>query len=123
MTKAQSEIMEALTAELQRGELTEDRLRRGIADVIRQNSHWRQDILYLQAARSSPESQVAGMMLIEDGKLSDGPPDPDDWPYQTVLDAVRDGWRIISFPNMALLTVDDKEFYGLGFEFILERWR
>ena len=63
------------------------------------------------------------MLLIEDGELREGPPNPEDWPYQTVLDAVREGWRIISFPNMALLAVDEKEFYGLGAEFILERWR
>jgi len=62
-------------------------------------------------------------MLIEDGVLKEGPANSEDWPYQTVLDAVGDGWRIISFPNMALLTVDDREFHGLGFEFILEHWR
>ncbi len=123
MTEAQKEIMEALTVKLQRGALTADRLRQGITDIVGQNGHQRQDILYLQARSTSPESPVVGMLLIEDGELSEGPPDPDDWPYQTVLDAVREGWRIISFPNMALLTVDKKEFYGLGFEFILERWR
>ena len=121
MTETQKNIVEALTAELQRGTLTEANLRHGIADIVEQNRRKPQDILYLQASSTSPKSQVVGMLLIEDGNLSEGPPDPEDWPYQTVLDAVRDGWRIISFPNMAMLTVDEKEFYGLGFEFILER--
>ena len=123
MTEAQKELMETLTSELQRGTLTADRLRQGIRDIAGGNGHQQQDVLYLQASSTSPGSGVVGMLQIEDGELSEGPPDPDNWPYKTVLDAVRNGWRIISFPNMALLTVDEKEFYGLGFEFILERWR
>ncbi len=123
MTEAQKELMETLTSELERGTLTADRLRQGIRDIVGENGHQQQDVLYLQASNTSPGSTVVGMLQIEDGELSEGPPDPDDWPYKTVLDAVRDGWRIISFPNMALLAVDEKEFYGLGFEFILERWR
>lgn len=109
--------------ELQQGTLTEANLRKGIADVVGADSPKRQDVLYLQAVTTSPGAAVVGMLLVEDGELREGPPDPEDWPYQTVLEAVRDGWRIISFPNMALLAVDEKEFYGLGAEFILERWR
>jgi hypothetical protein len=123
MTEPQKEIRNSLMAELRRGELTEARLSQRITDLIQQNGQKRQDILYLQARNTSPESQVVGMMMIEDGKRSDCLPAPEDWPYQAVLDAVKDGWRIISFPNMALLAVDEKEVYGLGFEFILERWR
>ena len=45
---------------------------------------------------------------------------PRDWPYKTVLDAVRDGWRIIKFPELALM-LDEKRSYGLGCDFVLER--
>lgn len=121
MTETQKEIMNSLMAELERGELTPAQLCQGITDLIGQNSCKPQDILYLQARNTSPESQVVGMMRIEGGKRVVCPPDPEDWPYQTVLDAVKDGWQIISFPNMSLLAVDEKEVYGLGFEFILER--
>ena len=121
MTERQREILNSLMAELQRGELTPAQLHKGITDLIGQNSRKPQDILYLQARNTSPESQVVGMMQIEGGKRVPCPPDPDDWLYQTVLDALKDGWRIISFPNMSLLAVDEKEVYGLGFEFILER--
>ena len=121
MTKTQKEIMNSLVAELQQGELTPTQLCRGITDLIGHTSNKPQDILYLQARNTSPESQVVGMMRIEDGQRTACPPDPEDWPYQTVLDAVKDGWRIISFPNLSLLAVDEKEVYGLGFEFILER--
>ena len=123
MTETQKETMEALAAELQQGTLTEAGLRKGIADIVGTNNPIRQDILYLQAVTTSPGAAVVGMLLVEDGELREGPPNPEDWPYQTVLEAVQDGWRIISFPNMALLAVDEKEFYGLGAEFILERWR
>ena len=121
MTETQKEIMNSLMAELERDELTPAQLCQGITDLIGQNSRKPQDILYLQARNTSPESQVVGMMRIEGGKRVVCPPDPEDWPYQTVLDAVKDGWQIISFPNMSLLAVDEKEVYGLGFEFILER--
>lgn len=123
MTETQKETIETLVAELQQGTLTETSLREGVADIVGVDNPKQQDILYLQAVTTSPGAAVVGMLLVEDGELHEGPPDPEDWPYQTVLEAVRDGWRIISFPNMALLTVDEKEFYGLGAEFILERWR
>ena len=123
MTETQKKTMEALVAELQKGALTESGLRKGITDIVAADNPKRQDVLYLQAGTTSPGAAVVGMLLVEAGELREGPLNPDDWPYQTVLDAVRDGWRIISFPNMALLTVDEKEFYGLGAEFILERWR
>ena len=123
MTEMQKETIEALVTELQQGTLTEANLRKRIADVVGADNPKRQDVLYLQAVTTSPGAAVVGMLLVEDGELREGPPDPEDWPYQTVIEAVRDGWRIISFPNMALLAVDEKEFYGLGAEFILERWR
>ena len=123
MTETQRETMESLVAELEQGTLTAAGLREGIADIAGTDNPKRQDVLYLQAVTTSPGAAVVGMLLIEDGELREGPPNPEDWPYQTVLDAVREGWRIISFPNMALLAVDEKEFYGLGAEFILERWR
>ena len=123
MTETQQQITESLVAELRSGTLVEARLRQGITDIAAETDKKRQDILYLQAGNTSPASQVVGMTCIEGGVLKEESPDPNAWPYQTVLDAVQDSWRIISFPNMALLTVAEEEFHGLGFEFILERWR
>jgi hypothetical protein len=102
MTETHKETIEALVTELQQGTLTEANLRKGIADVVGADSPKRQDVLYLQAVTTSPGAAVVGMLLVEDGELREGPPDPEDWPYQTVLEAVRDGWRIISFPNSFL---------------------
>ena len=82
----------------------------------------RQDILYLWTLFSSVTSKVNGMALIEDGEEKRCEEDPEHWPYQSVLEAMNDGWRVISFPNMALM-MDDSKTYGLGNEFILEKIR
>ena len=104
---------------LRAGTLTERDLLR-ISEIANEARVDRQDVLYLQTRTSSPVSEVLGMRIIESGEISDGPSDPDGWPYQTVLDAVRAGWRIIKFPEMAQM-LDDKRTYGLGYEFILDR--
>ena len=110
--------VETCIAELKRGTLTEKSLRRiaEIADEVRAI----QDILYLHAAANSPISEVLAMRIVESGEISDGPENPADWPYQTVLEAVRDGWSVVKFPELALM-MDESRTYSLGFEFILER--
>ncbi|MDE0297803.1 MAG: hypothetical protein OXN17_04170 [Candidatus Poribacteria bacterium] len=123
MTETQQQITESLITDLQNGSLTDVRLRQKISAIAADTDKQHQDILYLQVGNTSPASQAIGMTYIEAGVLKEASSDPDDWQYQTVLDAVQDGWRIISFPNMALLAVSDEDAYGLGFEFILERWR
>jgi hypothetical protein len=121
LTAPQQHGLGLLVDQLQRGELTEESLRRGVADIVGWNGQGVQDLLYLQAASSAPAAQVVGMMWVEGGQVKELPPDPDDWPYQTVLAAISDRWSVISFPEMSLLTMSDKEFHGLGFQFILER--
>ena len=81
----------------------------------------RQDLLYLQTNNTSVASQIVGMALVQNGEVVADLPDADQWPYATVLDAIRDGWRIISFPNQALM-MDESRVYGLGCEFVLEKW-
>ena len=93
-----------------------------IRDELSAARNARQDLLYLQAAGTALDTQVIGMRMVTDGELSDGADDPDDWPYQTVLDAIRDGWRIIEFPNLALL-LDESRTYAYGAEFVLEKIR
>lgn len=81
----------------------------------------RQDLLYLQARSTSVDSPVVGMAMVRDGAVVTDLPGPEDWPYKTVLAAIRDGWRVIAFPNQALM-LDESRTYGLGCEFVLERW-
>ena len=79
-----------------------------------------QRLLYLNASSTGVDSQVLGMALAENGQILEGPDDVDEWPYNSVLEAMNDGWRVIKFPEMALLLQEDKTF-GLGCEFILEK--
>jgi len=102
------------------GELTEEQLRRTLEDLARSEPRY-QDLLYLQTGSTSLNSSAHGMAILLNGELSDGPADPEDWPYKTPLEAIRDGWRVLQFPNMALI-MDESKAYGLGCEFILERW-
>jgi hypothetical protein len=111
--------IERCIAELQHGELTEESLRR-VLGAVQPSPRRRQDLLYLQAGSTSPGAPVHGMLLVEDGEIREPPEDPDQWPYRTVLEAIRDGWRIIQFPNLTLM-LDERRTYGLGCEFILER--
>ena len=120
------EQVERCIEEFRRGELTEEGLQ-GVLDSIdrrreRRGRKRRQDLLYLHTRSTSIDYPVLGMRILENGKLSDGPRDPDEWPYKTVVEAVNDGWRIIKFPEMALL-LDESRSFGLGCEFILERTR
>lgn len=107
--------------ELRRGALREESLRR-IEELADGLAGGRQDLLYLQAEQTAVTSRVIGMSMFVGGEFSDGPEDSDDWPYQTVGDALADGWRIVKFPELAIL-LDDRRTYGLGCEFILDKWR
>ena len=89
----------------------------GISD---DDSPKQQRLLYLNTGNTGVDSQVLGMALVENGEVLEGPDDVDEWPYNSVLDAMNDGWRVIKFPEMALLLQEDKTF-GLGCEFILEK--
>ena len=79
-----------------------------------------QRLLYLNTGNTGVDSQVLGMALVENGEILEGPDDVDEWPYNSVLEAMDDGWRVIKFPEMALMLQEDKTF-GLGCEFILEK--
>ncbi len=124
MARTIRQQLEQSIDELKRGTLTEERLQQ-ILEQLDDGESKRQDLLYLQATTDSVGGwghSVVGMSIVEAGVMSDGPPDPEDWPYKTVLEAMQDGWRVIKFPEMALL-LDEERSVGLGCEFILERDR
>ena len=60
------------------------------------------------------------MSLVEDGEVQAAPDDPDDWPYATVIEAIDDGWRVVKFPELALL-YQDPDNVSLGCELIPEK--
>lgn len=79
-----------------------------------------QNLLYLQCRSTSIHSKVLGMSILENGVLSDGPDDPEQWPYKTVLDAIKDGWWVVQFPAIDSATLNGKQCY-VPCEFILEK--
>ncbi len=82
----------------------------------------RQRLLYLHADTPNIKSALVSMYLHEpvpgdNTQLSTTP----EWPYNTVHDAMIDGWRVIHFPQQ-MAPFDDREIAVLGYEFILEKW-
>ena len=94
---------------------------RGKADT-RSGQEPRQSLLYIQALNSSPHASVIGMSIYEEGRHPEDVYEDGKFLYASIYEALQDGWRIIKFPEM-VLAMDDQHNYGLGFEFILERWR
>lgn len=43
-----------------------------------------------------------------------------EWPYETVHDAIVDGWQIVQFPHLQA-PFDDKDLDVVGYEFILQK--
>jgi hypothetical protein len=105
--------------DFRQGRLTEQRLRRALEQPGPAGK--RQDLLYLQTSTTSLNSNVVGMTQVRAGELVEETPASKEWPYASVLEAIRDGWRIVKFPELALLLVEDRTV-GLGCEFILEKW-
>ena len=101
------------------GKLSEEDLRTAVDLVDRPR---KQSILYIQAPTTHPHDIVIGMSIYEKGKNFEGVDDSGKFLYQTINKALEDGWRIIKFPETAV-AMDDQNTYGLGFEFVLERWR
>lgn len=110
-----------------RAKLRNGGLQKGDLDQLHQiiNANWgdtRQRLLYLHAATPSIRSQVIGMALHEpvEGSVTEIVTEVQEWPYNTVHDAVLDGWQIIHFPDQRT-EFDDREIDILGYEFILQK--
>ncbi len=82
----------------------------------------RQWLLYLHTATPSIRSQVIGMALHEpvQGSVTEIMTEEQDWSYNTVHDAILDGWQVIHFPDQRT-EFDDREIDILGYEFILQK--
>jgi len=119
METAGEHDIDQVIEEFRQGRLTEQGLRQALERPAKTGS--RQDLLYLQAATTSVTSTVVGMSMVCAGEVIDGPAAPEKWPYQSVLAAIRDGWRVVKFPELALLLIGEGTV-GLGCEFILEKW-
>ena len=113
------EQLEQCLDKFRAGTLTEGDLQQALENIDAAAKPQR--LLYLQATNTSVTSSVEGMSIVDGDGVHNGPDEPDDWPYQTVHEAMLDGWRIVKFPEMTLMLVGENETYGLGCEFILEK--
>ena len=113
------EQLEQCLDKFRAGTLTEGDLQQALENIDTVPKPQR--LLYLQATNTSVTSAVEGMSIVDGDGVHNGPDEPDDWPYQTVHEAMLDGWRIVKFPEMTLMLVGENETYGLGCEFILEK--
>jgi hypothetical protein len=80
-----------------------------------------QDLLYLQARSTAVYSEIIGRSLVTGGVVQELSDEMTEALYLTVGDALKDNWRIVKFPETALI-LDERRNYGLGCEFILERF-
>jgi len=102
---------------LNAGELAETDLR----DVTTILNSEKQRLLYLYSKSTNLRSPLCGWALY-DATVADEPVLPSqEPPYASVLDAVRDGWRIIQLPRPELYNFTDVDNAYLAFEFILEK--
>ncbi|MAE64662.1 MAG: hypothetical protein CMJ18_10385 [Phycisphaeraceae bacterium] len=123
--------LEQCLEQLERGALTPQRLRQVIDQLPNGSPGGSQDLLFLNAKGTALDSELLGFTHYRAGRPVAMPDqlDPDGavtddgraWPYRSVTEAIEDGWRLIGFPNAALM-MDDSTTYGLGFEFVLEKW-
>ena len=117
MKSAIKEWLDDCTQKLSAGELTVEDLSAVEAAL---NSE-KQLVLYLYSKSTNLRSPL-GAWALYDPTVPDEPILPSqDPPYTSVLDAVRDGWRIVQFPRPELYNFSDVKNAYLSFEFILEK--
>jgi hypothetical protein len=88
---------------------------------IVQTSTLRQRLLYLHTRTPSILAPVIGMAQHEPvAGEADVLRTRDEWPYDTVHEAIVDGWQVIQFPNL-MAPYDDRELNYVGYEFILQK--
>src|SRR4029079_19148251 len=105
MTDVPTSETDKILARFRQGQLTEQDLR---ATLERRGSSGKcQDLLYLQASNASVTAGLLGMSLVREGAMVEWTAGAD-WPYASVLAAIRDGWRVIKFPELAMLLIDER---------------
>lgn len=105
-------------ARLAEGTLTASDLDRLQAQALRPA---RQRLLYLYALQPTVRAVVVATTLHEpDGPLCQIDPLQPELPYQCVMDAILDGWRVIHFPDHRAPFVEGR-LDVLGYEFVLEK--
>lgn len=81
----------------------------------------RQMVLYLYSKSTSMRSAIAGWASYDPAVPYEPTLPSQDAPYDSVIEAVNDGWRIVQFPRAELCQFSDVDNAYLGYEFILEK--
>ena len=102
---------------LQAGDFTEADLQR--LEVLLTKP--RQMVLYLYSKSTSMRSAIASWALYDPTVPYEPTLPSQDAPYDSVIEAVNDGWRIVQFPRAELYQFSDIDNAYLGYEFILEK--
>ena len=82
----------------------------------------RQQVLYLYAKSTNMRSPLASWALYDPTRPQTPALPSDEPPYDSVLAAVADGWRVVQFPNAKLYAYEGQDNDYLGYEFVLERF-
>jgi len=82
----------------------------------------RQQILYLYSKSTHMRSAIASWALYDPTQAQEPMLPSQDVPYDSVLEAMADGWRVVQFPISKLYTYKGVDNDYLGFEFVLEKW-
>jgi hypothetical protein len=111
--------LETAQAKLSNGGVTAadlDSLRQAL-----QSAQPRQRLLYLHARGPSVTAPIIGMAEHEPlPGVKDTIRTRTNWPYNTVQEAMIDGWQVIHFPQQ-MAPFDDRELDYAGYEFILQK--
>ena len=100
------------------GDLTEADLQ----DLERLLDDATQKILYLYSKSTNMRSPLAGWALYDATQPHEPALPSQDPPYDSVIAAIADGWRVIQLPRPELRTFSDVDNFYVGYEFILERY-
>lgn len=89
---------------------------------MKSTTQLRQRLLYLHARTPSVFSPVMGYTPIEpvSGYQTEISAGDFEFPYNTVHDAIVDGWQVVQFPHLQA-PFDDRDLDVVGYEFILQK--
>ena len=81
----------------------------------------RQQVLYLYSKSTNMRSPLASWAFYDPTRPQEPTLPSAEGPYDSVLSALADGWRVVQFPIAKLYDYEGQENDYLGFEFILEK--
>lgn len=80
-----------------------------------------QKVLYLYSKSTNMRSPLAGWAHYDPAQSHEPTLPSQEAPYESVIDALADGWRVVQFPRPELRSFSDVDNFYLGYEFVLER--